>query len=155
MSTPNYVKEAVLAYMERNNIEPLAQMFENGIPLHLYQESCEIIAKRIRGESIKKRGKQPLTRDQLAKQDEALMFVAQLHGAGFGIYTEDSSRKTESTTPIKPSACDIAAKKTGLTASHIYISIWKPRQDSDLVKVHMEIGAANKTSFFNLFIDWN
>jgi len=151
MSTPNYVKEAVIAYIERDDIEPLAQMFENGIPLHIYPESKQIIANRIRGKANKKQGRQPQTRDQKDKHHQVRMFVAQLHGAGLGIHTNEPHEKL--------TACDIASKIYGNDAQHIYEKIWNPSKSSTkkekeeiqaLKEQHIDIGRKNK-SILDLF----
>lgn len=112
-------------------------MFVNGVPLHKYKEAREIIVKLIRGEAVKKQGKPGLTRDKKARQHEILLYIAQLHGAGLGIYSggNTSSRTT---------ACDIAAEIHKLTARHIYEKIWQPNKDSDEVKQNIEIGKNNR-----------
>lgn len=145
MTTPNYVKEAVLAYMENGNSDPLATMFEHGIPLHEYPESREIVSNCIRGIRNRKPGRQPLTREEKSKQESILYFVAQLHGAGFSLI--NSGERSDGTTS-KNTACEIVARFYGYkSGKYIYDSIWKPAKDSEIVKFHMEIGANNKELF--------
>lgn len=143
MSTPNYVKEAVLAYLERGVKEPLAQMFENGIPLHTYPESRKIITQLIRGESVRRKGRPPLSRDDKSRQYSALVMVAQLHGAGLAVYSGGNESKE--------TACDIAARALELkSAKHVYDEIWTPNKDREDVKMHIEIGK-NNPHFLTLY----
>ena len=144
MSTPNYVIEAVLAYLERGLKEPLAQMFENGIPLHTYPESRDIVARLIRGKPVKSKGRPPLSRDKKARRHSVLVMVAQLHGAGLGVYSGGA-------TNTKETACDIAARHYGFkSGKHVYDEIWTPDKDSENVKMHIEIGR-NNPQFLTLF----
>jgi len=144
VNTPDYVNEAILAYLERGLKEPLAQMFENGIPLHTYPESRKIIGKLIRGQSVKSKGRPPLSRDKKARRHSVLVMVAQLHGAGLGVYSGGA-------TNTKETACDIAARHYGFkSAKHVYDEIWAPNKDSEDVKIHIEIGR-NNPQFLTLF----
>ena len=144
MNTPDYVNEAILAYLERGLKEPLAQMFENGIPLHTYPESRKIIGKLIRGQSVKSKGRPPLSRDKKARRHSVLVMVAQLHGAGLGVYSGGA-------TNTKETACHIAARHFGFkSAKHVYDEIWAPNKDSEDVKIHIEIGR-NNPQFLTLF----
>jgi hypothetical protein len=144
VSTPNYVKEAVLAYLERGFKGPLAQMFENGIPLHTYPESRKIVAQLIRGEPVKPKGRPTLSRGEKARRYSVLVMVAQLHGAGLGVYSGGATK-------TKETACDIVARCYGFkSGKHVYDEIWTPKKDSEDVKMHIEIGR-NNPQFLTLF----
>jgi len=135
--TPNYVKEAVLQYIEEKRSYYLIEMFTNGIPLHSYPESRNIIIKLLNGESVRKRGRQPLSRKDKDRNYRILTHVSQLVGAGLSSVNNYPDNAAET-------ACKKVGEIYGLTGKYIYDNIWKPAEGSDTVKLNMEIGKNNK-----------
>ena len=138
MSTPRYVKEAVLAYMERGDSKPLLQMYEFGIPVLEYPESMELVEKLIKGDRGRKRGGQPRKRDDFAKEDTILRLIAQLHGAGLGVFTDIKVNKDGK--PYKKTACDVVAEIYGRNAKDLFNRIWKPNEYCEETQRHIDIG---------------
>jgi hypothetical protein len=137
------VKAAVHRYLEKGQGDGLAQMFANGIPLHDYPESREIIINLLTGKANRKRGRPKRSQAVEAQHYAILLRVAELHGAGLGLFSGSDMSD-------KPTACSIASKIYGLDAEYIYKHIWKPNKDREDVKHQEKIGADNRDGILSL-----
>lgn len=90
MKTPEYVKGAVLLFIEQDRRVPLIQQFKNGIPLFEYPESRELIVKALTQVSPRGRGqnKRDLKKEEI--EIGAIMLWATLEGAGFPRYGDST-----------------------------------------------------------------
>ena len=134
MSTPNFVKTAIKFYIEKQDSQPLINLFTNGIRLHTYPESSELIIKILQGKSVRNAGNQKLTSDEKATHEQAIVFMAQIHGAGLPAYGDK-----------KKTACRVAAERYGMKHGTL-LKMWKDRKSKgdELITFHIEIGRKNK-----------
>ena len=63
--TPNYVLAAVKQYKEEDCKEGLINQFENGIPLHSYPESRELIIRLLEGKKPRAKGESKVNVDNI------------------------------------------------------------------------------------------
>jgi len=134
--TPAYVIGAVNRYINEGKTEFLANLFENGIPLHEYPESKKLMLDLIKGTAIRKRGEKksnPLNENRIYS---AVLWCAQLHGAGLPLYGESSKIG-------KPYASEIAAQQIGKNHEHFYKRIWIKHCDEKEVLDNIEFGKNN------------
>jgi hypothetical protein len=92
--TPNYVLAAVKQYKEEDCKEGLINQFENGIPLHSYQESRELIIRLLEGKKPRAKGESKVNKQEKLREWSAACSVAALSGAGLTI-TEATQRMAE------------------------------------------------------------
>jgi hypothetical protein len=83
--TPNYVLAAVKQYKEEDCKEGLINQFENGIPLHSYQESRELIIRLLEGKKPRAKGESKVNKQEKLREWSAACSVAALSGAGLTI----------------------------------------------------------------------
>jgi len=143
--TPRYIKEAVLKYLESSDGTLLVQMFDHGINLNEYPESRNVIVNLLLGKPNRKQGRQPLSREEKAKNYSILMLLAELKGAGLKIISSG-----ESTTETR-SACEILAKIYGISESKIYKDIWGPNKNKPHVIQQMKLGKSNKEGLLSIY----
>jgi hypothetical protein len=147
MTTPNYIKTAVNAYYEKGDWSYICRMFEQGIPLHCYQESRDLISKLIQGEKPRQKGRQPASASKLENRLFIAFFVAQLHGAGFPLTA--NGNKTNLLTAIQ-----IASHVYNMKESSVRKSCWYPLENDERIKEQIKMGEQNKDSIRELWGDW-
>jgi len=109
--TPRYVLGAVRAFIIENKREYLINQFQNGIPLHCYPESRDLVEKLLRGEALRGRGQKVVSREIEHRDFSIQITVAQLLGAGLPLIANGESEK--------PTACSLVAKVHSLTANQV------------------------------------
>lgn len=131
--TPDYVLAAVDAFVKEDHRFPLVNMFENGIPLHTYPESRDLIVKLMRGDAIRPKGRRSSADNPVvcARDTAILHHVAQLHGAGLALISNGEGQA--------PSACGIVARFHGLTPNQIK-AIWNKGKGRPDVVAYLEFG---------------
>lgn len=132
MSTPNYVITAINFYIKQKDSKPLIELFTKGIPLHTYPESRALIVKLLQGKKVRNVGRQKLTLDKKDIHEQAIVFMAQIHGAGLPEY---GGEKT---------ACRVAAERYGMKHSTL-LKMWKGRKKKgdELITHNIETGKQN------------
>jgi hypothetical protein len=135
-TTPDYVLGAVRRYRNEGKTEFLTNLFENGIPLHKYPESRELMLDLINGRAIRKRGEKLLNPQREHITFTAVLWCAQLHGAGLPLYGDSSKIG-------KPYASEIAANLIGKNHEHFYARIWKKHCEEKEVLENIEFGKNN------------
>ena len=140
--TPNYVLGAVRAFIDEDKREPLLLMFRNGIPLHTYPESRELIEKLLLSKAIRKRGEKLSDPAMQARNISIQIAVAQLDGAGLGVISKGENSK--------PTACSVVSDWYGVTPEGKKIitpegveKIWNKVKDSEWVESHKQFGREN------------
>ena len=83
--TPNYVLAAVKQYKEEDCKEGLINQFENGIPLHSYPESRELIIRLLEGKKPRAKGESKVNKQEKLREWSAACSVAALSAAGLTI----------------------------------------------------------------------
>jgi hypothetical protein len=83
--TPNYVLAAVKQYKEEDCKEGLINQFGNGIPLHSYPESRELIIRLLEGKKPRAKGESKVNKQEKLREWSAACSVAALSGAGLTI----------------------------------------------------------------------
>lgn len=147
--TPNYILTRIECFMD-GNPQPLIEIFENGINLSKYKESRELIIDLLLDKRPKKRGRE-LSKDKIRLQNDILCLMAELKGAGFPLINKGSSTKSKSASEIVSMNFSLDGENPIYDPNYIYDKIWKPRRDSDEVKLHLEIGKKCKTNIKSLF----
>tara|TARA_B110000240_G_C13332588_1_gene381927 strand:- start:344 stop:811 length:468 start_codon:yes stop_codon:yes gene_type:complete len=150
MKTPEYVKGAVLLFIEQDRREPLIQQFKNGIPLFKYPESRELIVKALTQVSPRGRGQ---NKKDLGKEDleiGAIMLWATLEGAGFPRYGD-------STSALVVYGYEIVEKAWGFSLKQLK-SYWKkhnadPRISAQIGR-QIGYGKKNKTSLEAVYLKY-
>lgn len=134
--TPAYVIGAVNRYINEGKTEFLANLFENGIRLHEYPESKKLMLDLINGNAIRKRGQKKINPAKDHITFNAVLWCAQLYGAGLPLYGESSKIG-------KPYASKIAADLIGRNDEHFHRNIWLEHCDEQEVKDNIEFGKNN------------
>jgi len=134
--TPAYVIGAVNRYINEGKTDFLANLFENGIPLHEYPESKKLMLDLINGKAIRKRGQKKINPLNDHTTFNAVLWCAQLHGAGLPLLGESSEIG-------KPYASEIAANLTGHNHEHFHNRIWQKYCDEKEVLENIEFGKNN------------
>ena len=134
MKTPEYVKGAVLLFIEQDRREFLIEQFKNGIPLFEYPESRELIVKALTQVSPRGRGQK---KKDLGKEDleiGAIMLWATLEGAGFPRYGD-------STSALVVYGYEIVEKEWGFSLRQLK-SYWKKHSPDPIIKAQIDRQAA-------------
>ena len=142
--TPSYVMEAVRQLFEEKKPARLIEMFCNGLPLHTYPESRELIEKLLREEKLRGRGHKPANYApaKQARDISIQIAVAQLVGAlGPVIHKGEATLDT-------PTACKVVAKWHGLSQEGVE-KIWNKVKDSEWVESHKQFGRENAEQFLD------
>ena len=150
MKTPEYVKGAVLVFIEQDRREPLIQQFKNGIPLFKYPESRELIIKALTQASPRGRGqkKKDLQKENL--EISAIMLWATLEGAGLPRYGDSSNASVVY-------GYEIVGKDYGFSLRQLK-SYWKKHSPDPIIKAQIDRQAAfgknNRTSVRALYLKY-
>lgn len=133
--TPRFVLYAVKAYIKEGKKQALCNLFKHGIKLHEYPESRELMINLINQKPIRKRGEKLADIDQEDIVYGAVIYCAQLYGAGLPLFGEPSKSN-----PNKPYASELAAKDAGLNHEHFYKKIWKKYCNQPEVQQNIALG---------------
>ena len=141
--TPRYVLEAVRAFIEEDRREPLINQFHNGIPLHSYPESRELLEKMMRSEAIRPHGRPSVDSDPVMRDRNIgiQIYVAQFVGAEIPLIANESTT---------PTACSVVGNWHGLTSNQVK-AIWNKGKDSPLALFYMNFGRENAESVLEFF----
>jgi hypothetical protein len=143
MTTPSYIKTAVNAYYEKGDRSHLRRMFEQGIPLHCYSESRDLISKLIEGEKPRKKSLLN-SASEIEKRFYIAMFVAELKGAGFALTANGIK-------PDQLTAIDIASLIYNMDESTVRKTCWYPLKNDPRIKEQKRIGKQNEKLVRELF----
>lgn len=147
--TPDYILTRIECFMD-GNPQPLIEIFESGISLSKHKESRELIINLLLDKRPKKRGRE-LSKDKIRLQNNILCLLAELKGAGFPLINKGNSTKSKSACEIVSMSFSPDRKKPIYHPNYIYEQIWKPKKDSDEVKIHVEIGKKYKSNLKKMF----
>ena len=139
--TPAYVLGAVRALVERGESRYLEEQFKNGIQLHQYPESRELVLTLLRGEKPRSRGGQHKTESERIRDFSIALRVAEYKEMGFAVINNGLSDK--------PDACSIVGEIYGMSGSHVR-GCWNKYKDDPYVIQAMDIVKKDPRSFLNL-----